>query len=124
MAHLEEVTGRTFGDPDNGLLLPVRSGAPSLMPGMMDTVLSLGVTEGGPYLSDVSDRSREMYQKVVVRSEVTADDLDELTKTKVAGYKRPRGYQIWDELPKSGPGKIMRRTVRDRLRLQTEVTPR
>src|SRR5215210_7393808 len=61
MVHLEEVTGRTFGDPDNGLLLPVRSGAPSSMPGMMDTVLNLGVTEGGPYLSDVSDRSREMY---------------------------------------------------------------
>jgi fatty-acyl-CoA synthase len=40
-------------------------------------------------------------------------------KGRVAGYKRPRAYYIWDELPMSGPGKIMRRTVRDRLREQT-----
>ena len=45
--------------------------------------------------------------------------LDEFMKAKVAGYKRPRGYRIWDELPKSGPGKILRREVRDRLREET-----
>src|SRR3954452_16198855 len=38
LARLEEATGRGFGDPDNPLLVSVRSGAPVSMPGMMDTV--------------------------------------------------------------------------------------
>ncbi|NHZ73268.1 MAG: pyruvate, phosphate dikinase [Nitrospirae bacterium] len=40
---LEEVQGRKFGDPQNPLLLSVRSGGPVSMPGMMDTVLNLGL---------------------------------------------------------------------------------
>ena len=39
---LEEITGRTLGDPKNPLLVSVRSGARISMPGMMDTVLNLG----------------------------------------------------------------------------------
>jgi len=34
----------------------------------------------------------------------------------LAGYKRPRGYHIVPELPKSAAGEILRRTVRDQLR--------
>jgi pyruvate,orthophosphate dikinase len=45
MAHLEEVLGRRFGDPDNPLLVSVRSGAPVSMPGMMDTLLNLGLND-------------------------------------------------------------------------------
>jgi acyl-CoA synthetase (AMP-forming)/AMP-acid ligase II len=61
----------------------------------------------------------EVVQAVVtVRSPVDVQDLDEFMKERVAGYKRPRAYYVWDELPMSGPGKIMRRTVRDRLREQ------
>jgi pyruvate,orthophosphate dikinase len=44
MAALEKTTGKTFGDPDNPLLVSVRSGAPASMPGMMDTILNLGLT--------------------------------------------------------------------------------
>lgn len=40
---LEKITGRTFGDPDNPLLVSVRSGAQFSMPGMMDTVLNVGL---------------------------------------------------------------------------------
>ena len=40
---LEELQGRKFGDPQNPLLLSVRSGGPVSMPGMMDTVLNLGL---------------------------------------------------------------------------------
>ena len=40
---VEEKTGRRFGDPANPLLVSVRSGAPVSMPGMMDTVLNLGL---------------------------------------------------------------------------------
>jgi pyruvate, orthophosphate dikinase len=43
VAHLEERTGLRFGDPDAPLLLSVRSGAKFSMPGMMDTVLDLGL---------------------------------------------------------------------------------
>jgi pyruvate,orthophosphate dikinase len=44
MRRLEETTGRKFGDPANPLLVSVRSGARTSMPGMMDTVLNLGLT--------------------------------------------------------------------------------
>ncbi|MGC6484454.1 MAG: pyruvate, phosphate dikinase [Candidatus Puniceispirillales bacterium] len=43
IASLEEATGLRFGDPANPLLLSVRSGSRASMPGMMDTVLNLGV---------------------------------------------------------------------------------
>ncbi len=45
MAALEQETGKGFGDPKNPLLVSVRSGAAFSMPGMMDTVLNLGLNE-------------------------------------------------------------------------------
>ena len=42
---LEEQTGRLFGAVDNPLVVSVRSGAPVSMPGMMDTILNMGVTD-------------------------------------------------------------------------------
>ncbi|HXO19212.1 MAG TPA: pyruvate, phosphate dikinase [Thermoanaerobaculia bacterium] len=45
LAHLEQLQGQRFGDPDNPLLVSVRSGAPLSMPGMMDTVLNLGLND-------------------------------------------------------------------------------
>jgi pyruvate,orthophosphate dikinase len=45
LARLEEVMGTKFGDPENPLLLSVRSGARVSMPGMMDTVLNLGMND-------------------------------------------------------------------------------
>ena len=42
---LEEITGKKFGDSKNPLLVSVRSGARASMPGMMDTVLNLGLNE-------------------------------------------------------------------------------
>ncbi|NWG09666.1 MAG: pyruvate, phosphate dikinase, partial [Nitrososphaerales archaeon] len=41
--HIEEKAGKKFGDPSDPLLVSVRSGAPISMPGMMDTVLNLGL---------------------------------------------------------------------------------
>ena len=43
LAEVERVMGRKFGDPDNPLLFSVRSGARASMPGMMDTILNLGL---------------------------------------------------------------------------------
>jgi len=45
LAKVEEITGKTFGDPANPLLVSVRSGARASMPGMMDTVLNLGLND-------------------------------------------------------------------------------
>ena len=42
---LEEITGKKFGDKENPLLVSVRSGARASMPGMMDTILNLGLNE-------------------------------------------------------------------------------
>ncbi|MBQ3065255.1 MAG: pyruvate, phosphate dikinase, partial [Clostridia bacterium] len=42
---MEEVTGKKFGDLENPLLVSVRSGARASMPGMMDTILNLGLNE-------------------------------------------------------------------------------
>ncbi|MGH2477547.1 MAG: pyruvate, phosphate dikinase [Candidatus Limnocylindrales bacterium] len=45
MADVEEKVGRRFGDPSDPLLVSVRSGAPVSMPGMMDTILDLGLND-------------------------------------------------------------------------------
>lgn len=44
MARIERLVGQSFGDPEKPLLVSVRSGAPVSMPGMMDTILNLGLT--------------------------------------------------------------------------------
>jgi pyruvate,orthophosphate dikinase len=62
MKNLEESTGKQFGNSSNPLLLSVRSGAPMSMPGMMDTVLNLGLnvdSVGG--LAEVTDNTRFAY---------------------------------------------------------------
>jgi pyruvate,orthophosphate dikinase len=45
LAEVEKIVGAKFGDPDNPLLISVRSGARASMPGMMDTVLNLGLND-------------------------------------------------------------------------------
>ena len=45
IAHVETLTGNKFDDPSNPLLVSVRSGARASMPGMMDTVLNLGMND-------------------------------------------------------------------------------
>ena len=45
IAKLEKITGKKFGDKENPLLVSVRSGARASMPGMMDTILNLGLNE-------------------------------------------------------------------------------
>lgn len=76
MARLERETGRTFGGGARPLLVSVRSGSPTSMPGMMDTILNLGVNDsveraladatGSPrYAADTRRRFAEQFEKVV-----------------------------------------------------------
>ncbi len=46
LKRVEKESGKTFGDPSNPLLVSVRSGAPISMPGMMDTILNVGLNRG------------------------------------------------------------------------------
>ncbi|WP_062780429.1 pyruvate, phosphate dikinase, partial [Novosphingobium subterraneum] len=77
VAHIEKATGRTFGDASNPLLVSVRSGARVSMPGMMDTVLNLGLNDqtveglaagsGDPRFAwDSYRRFIQMYSDVVL----------------------------------------------------------
>ena len=77
IAKLEEITGKKFGDTENPLLVSVRSGARASMPGMMDTILNLGLNEkvvesiaaksGNPrWAWDCYRRFIQMYSDVVM----------------------------------------------------------
>jgi pyruvate,orthophosphate dikinase len=55
LAKLEKLVGKKLGDPKDPLLVSVRSGAPISMPGMMETILNLGLNRrinGGPCKED------------------------------------------------------------------------
>jgi len=83
---LEEVTGKKFGDSDNPLLVSVRSGARISMPGMMDTVLNLGLNDrsveglakktGNPrFAYDSYRRLLQMFGNVVMK--ITGEKFEE-----------------------------------------------
>jgi len=87
LAKVEQVVGKTFGDASNPLLVSVRSGARASMPGMMDTVLNLGLNdqtvEGLAALSgdrrfafDSYRRFITMYSSVVLG--LSHDDFEEV----------------------------------------------
>ncbi len=62
VARLEEATGKKLGDPRNPLLVSVRSGAPVSMPGMMETILNLGLNDRSVVgLAEQSQNSRFAY---------------------------------------------------------------
>ena len=77
IAKMEDITGKKFGDKENPLLVSVRSGARASMPGMMDTILNLGLNEevvnvlaeksGNPrWAWDCYRRFIQMYSDVVM----------------------------------------------------------
>ncbi len=88
LENVEKEMGAKFGDPENPLLLSVRSGARSSMPGMMDTVLNLGLNDvtvqglikqsGNPrFAYDAYRRFVSMYGDVVLGLKPqTKDDID------------------------------------------------
>ena len=92
LAALEERCGKRLGDPDDPLLVSVRSGSPVSMPGMMDTILNLGLNprstrglanaSGSPrFAADSHRRFVQMYANVVLG--VPSDVFEEaLTRAK------------------------------------------
>ena len=91
LKRLEATTGRTFGDPAKPLLVSVRSGAPSSMPGMMETILNLGLNDAtveglakesgnARFAFDSYRRFVQMYGDVVL--DVPIGDFEQLLRSK------------------------------------------
>jgi pyruvate,orthophosphate dikinase len=96
---LEEKTGKKFGDPSNPLLVSVRSGAAVSMPGMMDTVLNLGLndevvvglaklTNNEWFAYDAYRRFLQMFGRIVlgVKEELFDEAFNEVKKKYNAKY--------------------------------------
>ncbi len=118
LGRIEEAIGRKFGSPRDPLLLSVRSGAAISMPGMMDTILDLGLNDATTRgLAEVSgdelfaracrDRFEAMYRQIVDVSEVPEDPWEQLCGAIEAVFRswnsdRARSYRahegISDEL--------------------------
>lgn len=103
VAKLEETTGKKFGDLDNPLLVSVRSGARASMPGMMDTILNLGMndevaarfaekTNNPRFAYDSYRRFIQMYSDVVM--EVGKSYFEKL----IDEMKEARGVKLDTEL--------------------------
>ena len=91
IARLEEATGKRLGDPKNPLLVSVRSGSPSSMPGMMETILNLGLNDraivglatqsaNARFAYDSYRRFIQMYSDVVLG--VPGSEFEHLLKTR------------------------------------------
>ncbi len=99
LKQVEKKTGKKFGDPSNPLLVSCRSGAKFSMPGMMDTVLNIGLTDetaagmvkltGNPrFVYDSYRRLVEMFGTVVLGIP------DEAFEEPLQEYKAKKGYKL------------------------------
>ena len=128
LSELEEITGKKFGDRENPLLVSVRSGARASMPGMMDTILNLGMnsevcesmalkTQNRRFALDSYRRLIQMYSDVVMN----------LPKESFEGlfdeYKKEVGVELDTELSPSNLEEIIRRYKNEYLRLVGEEFP-
>ena len=109
IAHVESLTGKKFDDPTNPLLVSVRSGARASMPGMMDTVLNLGMNDatvaslaeksGNPRFAwDSYRRFVQMYGDVVLgmkpKSKADIDPFEAIMEK----VKEEKGVKLDTEL--------------------------
>ncbi len=109
IAHVETLTGKKFDDPSNPLLVSVRSGARASMPGMMDTVLNLGMNDatveslseksGNPRFAwDSYRRFVQMYGDVVLGMKPkTKTDIDPFEEI-MDNVKEEKGIKFDNEL--------------------------
>jgi len=109
MAHVEKRMGAKFGDPDNPLLVSVRSGARTSMPGMMETVLNLGLSDvtvqglirqtgNERFAYDAYRRFVQMYGDVVLGLRPESKDEHDPFEEIIAAQKRKRGVRLDTDL--------------------------
>src|ERR671936_313392 len=96
LERLEETTGKRFGDPEDPLLVSVRSGAAVSMPGMMDTILNLGLNdedvEGLARQTGNPRFARDSYRRLIQMYGEVVDGIDAHRFEQALGdLKRERG---------------------------------
>ena len=107
LVHLQEAMGRNLGDPDDPLLVSVRSGAKFSMPGMMDTVLNLGLNDGvraGPREADRRRHAVRERRLPPVHPDVRQDRDGRAGRCVRARARRGEGAQ-GSRHPGHGPGR-------------------
>jgi pyruvate,orthophosphate dikinase len=103
MKKVEKVTGKKFGDPKNPLLVSCRSGAKFSMPGMMNTILNIGlnddVVEGLTKLTGNARFAWDSYRRLIEMFGTTVFNLDdEVFEHPMAEYKERKGYKLDTEM--------------------------
>ncbi|MBN1667703.1 MAG: pyruvate, phosphate dikinase, partial [Anaerolineales bacterium] len=103
MADVEKQTGKKFGDPTNPLLVSCRSGAKFSMPGMMDTVLNIGmndvVAKGMVELTSDERFVYDAYRRLVhMFGSVVLGIDDEAFEDPLTAYKAEKGYKLDTEM--------------------------
>ena len=103
MAKLEEITGKKFGNAENPLLVSVRSGARASMPGMMDTILNLGINDTvAEGMIALTNNPRFVYDSCRRFIQMFSDVVMELPKSDFEKYidqlKAERGVKYDAEL--------------------------
>lgn len=125
---VEKETGKKFGDVNNPLLVSVRSGARASMPGMMDTVLNLGIndqvvvgleklTQNTRFAYDTYRRFIQMFSDVVM--EVDKEHFEEL----LAKKREARGVKLDSELTGDDLKELVNEYKQEYLRLKGEAFP-
>jgi pyruvate,orthophosphate dikinase len=103
LAQIEKQTGKKFGQADNPLLVSCRSGAKFSMPGMMDTVLNIGLTDktaaGMVKLTKDERFVYDAYRRLVQGfGSVVLDIPDEAFEDELEAYKKQKGYKLDTDL--------------------------
>jgi pyruvate,orthophosphate dikinase len=115
MAAVEATVGRRFGDPRDPLLVSVRSGAPVSMPGMMDTILDLGLNDataaglaraggGDDFAASCRERFEASFRAIVGVEDVPTDPWHQLRLAIEAVFRswnseRARAYRRREAIP-------------------------
>jgi pyruvate, orthophosphate dikinase len=100
---VEEASEKKFGDPSNPLLVSCRSGAKFSMPGMMDTVLNIGLNdetvEGMVRLTENERFAYDSYRRLIqMFGSVVLDITDEAFEDPLEAYKHERGCKLDTDL--------------------------
>jgi len=114
LKNIEKITGKKFGDLKNPLLVSVRSGARISMPGMMDTILNLGLNDqtvkalanktlNGRFAKDSYRRFIQMYGNVVLNIE------DHLFEEMIDNHKLNKGVLLDTELNENDWNELIQR---------------
>ena len=122
LKELEDVTGKKFGDLQTPLLVSVRSGSPFSMPGMMDTVLNLGMndetaeamiklTGDESFVMDSYKRFIQMFADVVKgvdkkKFDIEAEKINDL-KQIIVNYKKIYREETGEEFPQNPQTQLM-----------------